>query len=148
MSGESIRVRPLSFQEAELAAALEKACFPDPWSRESLEEGMKAERLHLLLAEQDQRPAGYCAAQLVLDEGELLRIGVVETCRRQGIGRLLLKSLLERFPQITAWHLEVREGNQPAVALYRQMGFLPSGVRKRYYRDPVEDALLMYKKED
>ena len=148
MSGESLRVRSLSFQEADLAASLEKACFSDPWSRESLEEGMRAGHLHLLLAERDQMPAGYCAAQLVLDEGELLRIGVAEAYRRQGIGRLLLKNLLERFPQITAWYLEVREGNQPAVALYRQMGFLPSGVRKRYYRDPVEDALLMYKKED
>lgn len=148
MSGGNIAVRPLSFQEADLAAALEKDCFPDPWSQESLESGMKAGRLHLLLAEQDQIPVGYCAVQVVLDEGELLRISVAEPYRRQGVGRLLLQNLFACFPQITAWYLEVRAGNRPAVSLYRQMGFLPSGIRKRYYRDPVEDALLMYKKEE
>ncbi len=142
------RIRKLEAEEAEWAAELEAACFPDPWSRESLAEGLGAGRLFCLLAEQAGQPTGYCLAQLVLDEGELLRIGVAPSARRRGIGRALLRELWSQCPQIASWYLEVREGNLPAVSLYRQAGFVPSGIRKNYYRDPVENALLMYRKED
>ena len=138
----------LTAEEAGEAAALEALCFSDPWSRESLAAGIAEGRLLCLLVRRAGRPAGYCAAELVLDEGELLRICVAEPYRREGIGRQLLEALFARCPQTASWYLEVRQGNRPAVSLYRRMGFEIVGSRKAYYRDPAEDALCMCRKEE
>ena len=143
-----LEIRRLTAEEVGIAAALEQECFADPWSREGLAEGLEAGTQLALLAEQGGEPVGYCLAQQVLDEGELLRIGVAPEARRQGIGRRLLEALWKECPQVQSWYLEVREGNLPAVSLYRQQGFQTAGIRKNYYRNPVENAFWMYRKED
>lgn len=148
MTGRGM-VRPAAPEDVPALARLEKSCFTDAWSEEGLRSGMAGYGPAYLVYEEDGRILGYCGAQIVQEEGELLRIAVCGNAREQGIGSCLLKALLESFSQVRSWYLEVRAGNRPAVALYQKFGFLPVGRRKNYYRNPPEDALLMQcEKED
>lgn len=99
----------------------------------------------LLLARTGDEPAGFALLRKVLDEAELLLIAVRQGCRRQGIGRALLTRAIEdaKAGDIGTLHLEVRDGN-PALALYREAGFVQVGNRRGYYRGrtgKVFDAL-------
>ncbi|MCD8329597.1 MAG: ribosomal protein S18-alanine N-acetyltransferase [Lachnospiraceae bacterium] len=143
---DPVTVRPFETSDLEAVAALEKDCFPDPWSEMSLQEMAASPHTRYLVAERAGRIVGYCGAQVVLDEGDILRIVVDETARRQGIGRALLAGLWHHTPEVCLWNLDVRAGNAAAQALYRVCGFVPVGTRKRYYREPTEDAILMLRK--
>ena len=82
---------------------------------------------------------------MVLDEGDITNVAVRRDRQREGIGNFLMESLIRLTDQqgVTTIHLEVRVGNATAIRLYERMGFTRDGIRKGYYSDPVEDALLM-----
>jgi ribosomal-protein-alanine N-acetyltransferase len=87
---------------------------------------------------------------LVLDEGSVTNIAVHPAYRRLGLGREVTRALL-RFAKekgVTDVFLEVRESNLPAISLYRSEGFIPCGVRKNFYRHPVESAIQMVWREE
>jgi ribosomal-protein-alanine acetyltransferase len=88
---------------------------------------------------------GFACAVAVADEVELQGIAVDPTVRRRGIGAALLETLVEwaREAGYRTLHLEVRAGNLPALALYRHFGFVQVGLRRAYYQDNGEDALLL-----
>ena len=81
----------------------------------------------------------------VLDEGDITNVAVRPDRQKEGIGHFLMDSLIRLAEQqgVTTIHLEVRTGNGTAIRLYERMGFTKDGIRKKYYTDPVEDALLM-----
>ena len=89
--------------------------------------------------------AGYAVAWFVVGEGEVANIAVHPGCRGQGVGASLIDDVLReaRQRQTTAVFLEVRESNDPARQLYASRGFQQVGRRRKYYRHPVEDALLL-----
>ncbi len=99
----------------------------------------------MLIAEADDGTAvGYVLGRVVVDEGEVLSIAITPARRREGIGRQLLQALLGAMHQRgahAAW-LEVRASNAGAQALYAAEGFVPAGLRRGYYRQPPEDALV------
>lgn len=88
---------------------------------------------------------GFAVVSIVPPQAELESIAVAKISQRQGIGSRLLKEILQeiRWAGVQQLGLEVRESNQPAIALYRRAGFRETGRRRRYYTDPIEDALLM-----
>ena len=90
---------------------------------------------------------GYVGLVLIPYESDITNITVSGECRRQGIATRLMEELFRRCPEkgVTVVHLEVRESNESARALYKKLGFVEDGRRKRYYTDPVEDAILMTK---
>ncbi len=162
MSGEAAgskkgacQVRRLAEADLPAVAALERRAFPDAWSPESLK-GTFSQKSSLFLgawreidlqkkAETKPELIGYVIFTRVPPEGEILRIAVDDGVRRQGVAEGLLDALLKECAQegITRILLEVRAGNTPAVRLYEKTGFTVDGVRKAYYQDPAEDALLM-----
>jgi len=87
----------------------------------------------------------YCAFRIVADEMEVLGLAVAPGWRRQGLGRWLLRLALSRGRREGAGtaFLEVRPSNEPAIHLYRAAGFHEHGRRPGYYKDPVEDALVL-----
>ena len=93
------------------------------------------------------RIIGFVAARQVADEAEILNVAVHRDFRRKGVATALLLAALDKFRSsaIARVFLELRESNQPARALYERHGFVFSGRRKAYYRDPTEDALCMQK---
>ncbi len=137
-------VRAMTPQDVDAVAALEAACNPQPWTREALKSFVQSAIGVVALV--DATVAGYALATVVRDESELLILGVSPEMRRQGIGAVLLKEVLGRVRRAgaKAVFLEVRQGNKPAIGLYRNFGFGEAGVRKGYYTDTGEDAVLMH----
>jgi ribosomal-protein-alanine N-acetyltransferase len=131
--------------------ALERACFSDPWTEAQLAAELAAGSAGFVLVL--ERPAGgggrglcaYGAFRLVLDEMHVMNVAVAAPERRRGLARWLLRFAMGRAARRGASRalLEVRAGNREAVALYESLGFRRLGVRREYYREPVEDALVL-----
>ena len=137
-------VRPMAPGDAAQAAALE-ARVPDSWSEESIRETL-AEG-HCCVAEADGRLRGLCLCGLALDEASIYAVTVAEDMRRRGVARAMLQWMLAHLADQGAKtvFLEVRAQNEPARALYRALGFTQVGLRRGFYRDPADDAVLMKK---
>ena len=144
---KEIRIRPMEERDIPRLAELERASFSDPWSEESFREEEKAPFSLTLVAEKDEYPLGYLNAHLVAGSGHINTFCVDPEYRQSGIGSALLEELFRtaREKNVISITLEVREGNLPAIALYQKYGFETAGLRKRFYREPEEDALLMRK---
>lgn len=147
--------------EDDIARILEIAeCSISPaWTYASVKERLGRDDTVLLVASDtsaratDAQPApsaatGFAAFRQVGDDGELLQIAVHPTRRRSGVGSLLLKAALDyaSIKSLSSVFLEVRANNEPAIALYKKFGFEELRVRKAYYSDPPEDAIVMAKK--
>jgi len=124
---------------------IERASFADPWTVTAFRSALEEERLNFLVAASSGSVIGYAVSWCVVDEAELANLAVVPTMRGQRIGAALLDRAMSdaRLAGCTVMHLEVRESNAAARALYESRGFGMVGRRKRYYRQPVEDALIL-----
>lgn len=126
-------------------AELERLCFSAPWNEAMLEEELYNDTASFIVAESDEGEVlGYAGLHVVLDEGYIDNVAVRPSCRRMGIADRLL-DVFCRFGEanLAFLTLEVRPSNTAAVALYEKNGFAEAGRRKKYYEDPVEDALLL-----
>ena len=148
MSAPPAEVTVRNAAVGDLAAihAIECASFGDPWSLETFR-GLLAHppaRIEVAVGAADE-VLGYAVAWYVADEAEIANIAVAAHARRRGVGALLLDRILETAAEFRARtvFLEVRESNAEARTLYGARGFEVVGRRKRYYRQPDEDALIM-----
>ncbi|HKP49074.1 MAG TPA: ribosomal protein S18-alanine N-acetyltransferase [Gemmatimonadales bacterium] len=144
--GARFQVRAADLADVPALAAIEPRCFSDPWSAAGFQEMLSAPSILGLIAEGKSRAiAGYIVARVIDVEGEILNLAVAPERRRQGIGALLLESVLDdlRTRGVEAVFLEVRVSNQAAINLYLANGFHPIGQRHGYYRRPVEDAMVL-----
>ncbi len=130
---------------ADEVEALEQNIFPDPWSLESIRETLAQERYLNLGAWRGKRLVGYLLFSYVLDEGEIIRVAVTPEVRRTGVATSLLLKLdhLCEERKIGKIMLDVRAHNEAAQAFYFANGFEQDGIRKNFYANPVEDAVLM-----
>ncbi len=153
-----MEIREMTFDDIYPVAEIEKEASLTPWDANGLFTWwLRDDTLFLTAVDgtvpdgEDELPnvLGYVGAVLVPWEGDILNITVRKNMQRRGIGTLLLQELLRRLPEkgVTELHLEVRAGNAPAIALYGNFGFVRDGLRKGYYTDPCEDAVLMTRKE-
>ncbi len=125
--------------------AIERRAFADPWSEASFREALSAAWSFGLVAELDDEVAGYLIAREAGGSGEILNLAVDPPRRRTGVARALLKVGLAVLRRRGAEEifLEVRESNLAAQTLYLGAGFRPVGQRAGYYRNPLEDALVL-----
>lgn len=139
------QIGPLAAGHIPAVVALEKACFPTPWSAEQFAYGLERGVLGLVGATQDHDVWGYCSFYRVADEGEIVNIAVDPRARRQGLGRRILAFVLQKLADegITRVFLEVRATNLAAIGLYTALGFRRTGTRRAYYPDTREDAWVM-----
>jgi ribosomal-protein-alanine N-acetyltransferase len=143
-------IEPLSSM-ADLDAVLEieEASFTSPWTREMyLAELENLGVSHLYLARGSEgRVLGFCSFWHVLDELHVNNLAVAPACRRAGIGTALLLGVLRAGVRLGARRatLEVRRSNDAAKLLYEKYGFVLAGVRRGYYTNPVEDALVLWR---
>ena len=128
-------------------AALEKCCFADPWSENSVASELENPLSLWLVAMDGERLAGYVGSQTVLGESDMMNVAVDGAYRRQGVGKKLIEALVEHLKarESHCLTLEVRDSNTPARSLYASLGFSEIGRRKNYYRNPREDALILRK---
>jgi ribosomal-protein-alanine N-acetyltransferase len=131
--------------DAAALAAIERQAFGDPWSEASFRESLGAAWSFGLVAEEEDRIVGYLIAREAVGTGEILNLAVDPSYRRSGIARALLDAGLAVLRQraVDEVFLEVRVSNEAAQALYRGAEFRPVGRRRAYYRNPVEDALVL-----
>ncbi len=125
---------------------IEKECFPDEfWSFELIQKDIKNPDSIYILCCDGNKTAGYANVSTVLDEAELNRIAVKHSYRRKGAARLIIRQIagLLRESGYTKLMLEVRSQNIGAVSLYNSCGFSADGIRKNYYQNPCDDAILM-----
>jgi len=131
----------------EQIAALEKVCFSDPWSINSINYELTNSLSLWLVAVEGETVAGYVGSQSVLGESDMMNLAVAPEFRGNGLGALLVTALIARLRDAGnhCLTLEVRASNEPAIALYAKTGFVQVGRRPNYYRNPREDALILRK---
>ena len=128
-------------------AQLEKRCFSDPWSENSIRSELTGRHSLRVVALDGDTVAGYIGSQSVLGESDMMNVAVAPEYRRRGIAQALILELIRRLSQQgnRSLMLEVRASNTPAITLYHKLGFAQVGRRPNYYRNPKEDALILRK---
>lgn len=145
-----INLRQMQLGDVETIAGMEKLVFPDPWPKSAFEEILETEGWVSLVAEHREVVVGYAIYQLILDEAHLTNIAVHPDHRRKSVAKHLLDHILEaaKGKQCRVIFLEVRPSNTEARAFYQKHGFKELYRRPRYYRQPVEDALVLIRSLD
>ena len=138
-------LREMLIDDLEQVMEIERELFHVPWTREGFFTFLTREDAMFLVVEEKEQLLGYCGILMVLDEGDITNVAVRRDRQKEGIGNFLMESLIRLAAErgVTTIHLEVRVGNDRAIRLYERNGFTRDGIRKGYYSDPIEDALLM-----
>ena len=144
-----IEFRKLKLRDLNAIEEIERASYPTPWSR-SMFAGELAKPSSICLGAVDgatDELAGYLIISRYVDAWHVMNVAVDPDHRRQGIASLLLNRLFELTSGRSrrGYTLEVRVSNAGAIKLYEELGFRPRGVRRGYYTDNREDALIMWK---
>lgn len=144
----STGIRRMDISDIDGVVSVEEQTFSVPWSRAAFEAELSENTLaHYLVAEVDGAVVGYCGMWIILDEAHLTNVAVLPGYRGRGIGNGLLMTLIElaKYKGATCMTLEVRKSNSGAQRLYRRLGFMPRGLRRQYYTDTKEDAVIMWR---
>ena len=139
-------IRRMTLADVPRVHEIELATFASPWSEQSFREEMERNACaRYLVAEEEGRVLAYAGAWMIFEEGHITNIAVDKSRRGEGIGRAITQALLQYAANLGVQYvtLEVRRSNTVAQSLYKSLGFIELGVRKRYYEDNHEDALLM-----
>jgi len=137
-------LRPARQADLRALCAIERASFPTPWSERLIAGELRQPDATYLVATLDGEVAGFVGMWHVLDEGHICTLAVDPRYRRRGLGELLVLAAMRHAAEIgaDAVHLEYRAGNEPAARLYEKLGFVRVGLRRGYYSDTGEDAVL------
>jgi ribosomal-protein-alanine N-acetyltransferase len=142
----SIGLRRAVHADLAAVAEIERISFADPWSSASFRAALAEERVLFVVAESASAELlGYVIAWCIVDEAELANLAVTPSARGAGVGKALVDAALRYGEErgCSCMYLEVRESNAAARAVYAARGFEQVGRRRRYYRDPIEDALVL-----
>ena len=141
-------IKPLTEEYVDQVCVLEEEAFSMPWHKESFLEMIANENACYLVALMGEEVVASCGLRHIVGEGEITNVVTKNTMRGKGVGRKILLRLLEEGSKMgaEAFTLEVRVSNAPAIHLYESLGFVSEGVRKNFYEDPTEDALIMWKR--
>jgi len=127
--------------------AIESVSFSLAWSLRAFTDTVEKENFRYFVAEEAGEILGYCGFLFVLDEAEIPNVCVKASARKQGVGKQMMTVLMKEAAKlgIVMLFLEVRESNVAARTLYKSLGFEENGIRKNFYEQPVENAVLMSK---
>lgn len=141
----SITIMPMCEQHLDTVAAIEAEVFSDPWSRAMFYQDMHADHGHCYVAVDADVVIGYVDAWFVCDECTINRIACSKKNHRTGIGSQLLLYVMHEAScrGVKKFFLDVRVSNTAALRFYEKAGFVKAGLRKAYYTDTREDAVLM-----
>jgi len=144
-----LKLREMVFADIEQVLAIEKAAFATPWTHEAfLFEMEQNEHAFYVVGELDGEIIGYCGSWLVMDQATITNIAITPQYHGRKLGAVLLGYVLQALQAAGATDvsLEVRVSNERAQQLYRKFAFVSGGIRKGYYVDNHEDALVMWRK--
>lgn len=147
MVEEEIRYRLMKVQDIEQIMEVERASFTTPWSADAfMNELTNNHFAYYIVAEIGQRAIGYCGVWIIIDEAHITNVAVHPDYRGKKIGEFLMTHIITLSMSYGAkkMTLEVRVSNKVAQALYQKFGFEEQGIRKGYYTDNQEDAIIMW----
>lgn len=141
-------IRLMSENDIDRVYEIAVASFTDPWTKQMIKASVDSEYDYCIVYESDGNIAGFAVLSKRIDTADILDIAVDNAYRRQGIGGRLLDELINHGTEcdINEYALEVRASNEPAKKMYAGRGFVKEAVRKNYYRNPIEDADIMWKR--
>ncbi|TYR78423.1 ribosomal-protein-alanine N-acetyltransferase [Priestia megaterium] len=143
----TIKFRLMEVKDINQVVRIEKESFATPWSEEAFYNELTNNQFSTyVVMEEENEVIGYCGTWIVLDEAHITNIALLSAYRGKGLGELLLRNVMDVVRKIGAQSvtLEVRVSNYIAQSLYQKLGFKPGGIRKNYYTDNNEDALVMW----
>ncbi|WP_432361637.1 ribosomal protein S18-alanine N-acetyltransferase [Sporosarcina sp. UB5] len=144
---KTIDYRKMTMEDIAAVVEIEQEAFATPWTQEIFEHEMTGnDYAHYIVAVVDDEVVGHCGMWVVLDECHITNVAVRMHMRGHGIGEALMRKAIElcQANDVKLMTLEVRVSNHTAQNLYRKLGFQDGGIRKNYYTDDHEDALVMW----
>lgn len=141
-----LTIREMTKEDVPYVCRIEETTFSMPWKAADFIDMIIRDDLTYLVAELDGKIIGGAGFRNVLGDGEITNVAISEEYRNRGYGRQLVSALLEKgkIMGATAFTLEVRVSNKPAIKLYESLGFKSEGIRPGFYEKPVEDAMIMW----
>ena len=147
-------IRRMTLEDIPEVVEIENQCFSQPWSEKSFQDSLTREDTIFLVCEGSgfadkedtmTRVAGYIGLYLSFEEASVTNVAVSPSFRKKGYGEALVTAAKEAVREAGAEciFLEVRQSNEPAISLYKKLGFEELGIRKKFYEHPVEDAIIM-----
>ncbi|WP_410771755.1 ribosomal protein S18-alanine N-acetyltransferase [Fontibacillus sp. BL9] len=144
---ERVQFRPMKLEDIPDVMVIEHESFTLPWSEEAFRNELTLNHFaRYIIMDVDGKPAGYAGMWTIVDEAHITNIAVRTAYRGQHLGERLLRQMMDWAGELglERMTLEVRASNQVAKSLYAKLGFVPAGVRKGYYSDNHEDAIIMW----
>lgn len=145
MGATELKIRPLELKDLEEVLLIEECSFRPPWSRSTFLSELEEENRYYVVAEEGGKIVGYAGIYYFFEDGYITTMAVAPAWRRKGIGKRLLYHQIEKAKELglkKLW-LEVRESNRVAQEMYRKFGFKMVARRRKYYVQPLEDAIIM-----
>ncbi|WP_440896781.1 ribosomal protein S18-alanine N-acetyltransferase [Amphibacillus sp. Q70] len=142
-----VMIRPMGLSDLDQVENIEKRSFKTIWTKKLYQRELIENKFaHYFVIEKQKNMIGFCGIWLVLDEAQVTNIAIDPAYRGQGYGALLFQYMLKRAIVKGAVNLslEVRKSNKQAQRLYQKFGLQPAGIRKNYYTDNNEDAIVMW----
>lgn len=147
---EELVITTMTMDDLDKVMQVEKASFTTPWSRQAFVRELTENAFAVyVVGRLGTKVVGYAGMWLIINEAHVTNIAVHPDYRRRHFGERLLQELIDRAKRNNCdrMTLEVRTGNLGARAMYRRFGFVEQGIRRRYYTDTGEDAIIMWKDE-
>lgn len=143
----SYKIEPMNFSHISGVFDVSTLSLPEAWSIDSIEKELSNKLAKYIVALDNDKVIGFVGMWIVFDEGDITNIAVHPDYRKRGIGDLLIDNLTSfcRENNINSLTLEVRESNIPAQRLYEKHEFKEEGIRKNFYDNPKENAIIMWK---
>ena len=145
MTDAPLEIRRLAYSDLPQVIAIERRSFPTPWSLAMFVLELSKPSGICLAAATDEGLVGYLVCSRYADVWHLMNVAVPPSKRRRGIASCLLEGLFDAAGSEARYTLEVRVSNDEAIKMYESFGFRSAGVRRRYYHDNNEDALIMWR---
>lgn len=144
----SVSYRKMTVEDVTAVYDIEKVTFPTPWTLDSFYYEMTQNQFayYVLAIDDSNQVIGFCGMWLVIDAAQITNVAVIKSARGLGIGERLMREAMRiaKEKKMEVMSLEVRVSNTVAMNLYRKLGFQDGGIRKGYYTDNQEDALVMW----
>lgn len=139
-------IRRMEQKDLEQVLSIENEIFESPWKFHDFENSMTNPQNIYLVVEEDEEIIAYCGLWGVAGEGQIYNVAVKEKFRNNHIALSMLKELISlgKQEELSAFTLEVRISNESAIKLYHNLGFKDVGIRKNFYENPKEDAIIMW----
>lgn len=143
----SYKIEPMNSSHIEGVFEVSKLSLAEAWNIESIEKELSNKLAKYFVALDENKVIGFLGMWVVFDEGDITNIAVHPEYRKQGIGNLLMDNLITLCKEnnINSLTLEVRQSNLPAQNLYKKHGFKEEGIRKNFYDNPKENAIIMWR---